>query len=99
MTSESFRPVPVRLGERLVAALPRCRNALFLSGIAATGDMPLLGDWNWWVSRPVKVLVERIGLSHTEPAKMAVSPTVSGCVYCDYAAGLCWMMIHPAGQP
>jgi RND superfamily putative drug exporter len=42
-------------------------DATIVRALLVPATMRLMGDWNWWAPRPVKALVDRIGLSHVEP--------------------------------
>lgn len=41
-------------------------DATIVRGLLVPATMRLLGDWNWWAPRPVKAIVDRVGLSHVE---------------------------------
>jgi uncharacterized membrane protein YdfJ with MMPL/SSD domain len=45
-------------------------DATIVRALLVPATMRLMGDWNWWAPRPVKSLVDRIGLSHAEPASV-----------------------------
>jgi RND superfamily putative drug exporter len=45
-------------------------DATIVRALLVPATMRLMGDWNWWAPRPVKSLVDRIGLSHAEPARV-----------------------------
>lgn len=43
-------------------------DATIVRALLVPATMRLMGELNWWAPRPVKSLVDRIGLTHTEPA-------------------------------
>jgi len=48
---------------------------LFVRCLLVPATMRLLGRWNWWAPRPVRLAVDRLGFGHTElPAPPSVTP-------------------------
>ncbi len=47
-------------------------DATIVRALLVPATMRLMGDLNWWAPKPVRSIVERIGLSHAEP-QVAVS--------------------------
>ncbi len=41
-------------------------DATIVRALLVPATMRLMGDWNWWAPRPIKSLVDRLGLVHTE---------------------------------
>jgi uncharacterized membrane protein YdfJ with MMPL/SSD domain len=48
-------------------------DATIVRAILVPATMRLMGNWNWWAPRPVKTIVERLGLGHAEPMAVPVA--------------------------
>jgi RND superfamily putative drug exporter len=48
-------------------------DATIVRALLVPATMRLMGDLNWWAPRPVKALVDRLGLAHAEPARAGAS--------------------------
>ncbi|CAN5704619.1 MMPL family transporter [soil metagenome] len=42
-------------------------DATIVRALLVPATMRLMGNWNWWAPRPIKSLVDRLGLVHSEP--------------------------------
>lgn len=73
-TSELFFTKQLGIGAALCVAI----DATIVRALLVPSLMKLMGDWNWWAPRPLRVLHERLGLSEGEPAIATSAETAGG---------------------
>jgi RND superfamily putative drug exporter len=55
-------------------------DATFVRGLLVPSLMALMGKWNWWAPRPLRLLRERIGLSDERPLAVAAAAAAAPVV-------------------